>query len=389
MAAALMDDLVEEILLRFPTDDPASLVRAALVCKGWHRLIYDSDFGRRFREFHRTPPLLGFICNQEHYDLCIVNAANHHYVSCFVPISMCPFRGRFVPKPYYCSQRIVERNPCGWEAIDSRHGRVLLHSLPRSTIMKMIVWDPITNEHQELPKLPPDREQYRWRWNAAVHCAMGSDCNHLDCHRGPFCVVFIGHSSTKGMFTRVYSSESGTWCELAPAKHIHDCCLRTEPSVLMGNALYFKISGRIILKYDLSSRDMRQIQVPARISSPEFVVTMSEDFCLGLAVMEGSKLYLWSKEHSPTDGDDRWAPSRVLELKTLLPAYALAASPSACGFVESLGVIILRTDSGFFTVNLKSDQVKKIRYDRKEGGHVDSVVPYISFYTPHLRYNSS
>ncbi|CAD6252174.1 unnamed protein product [Miscanthus lutarioriparius] len=31
--AALMDELVEEFLLRLPPDDPASLVNAALVCK--------------------------------------------------------------------------------------------------------------------------------------------------------------------------------------------------------------------------------------------------------------------------------------------------------------------------------------------------------------------
>jgi len=31
--AALMDELVEEILLRIPPDDPARLLRAALVCK--------------------------------------------------------------------------------------------------------------------------------------------------------------------------------------------------------------------------------------------------------------------------------------------------------------------------------------------------------------------
>ena len=40
----LMEELVEEVLLRFPPAEPASLVRAALVCKPWCRLIS----GRRF-----------------------------------------------------------------------------------------------------------------------------------------------------------------------------------------------------------------------------------------------------------------------------------------------------------------------------------------------------
>jgi len=32
--SALVDDLMDDILLRFPPDDPAALVRAALICKG-------------------------------------------------------------------------------------------------------------------------------------------------------------------------------------------------------------------------------------------------------------------------------------------------------------------------------------------------------------------
>ncbi|KAL6647168.1 hypothetical protein ACP70R_014605 [Stipagrostis hirtigluma subsp. patula] len=60
---ALMEELVEEILLRFPPNDPASLVRAALVCKPWRRLVSDPGFRRRFRLFHRNPPMLGFLCN--------------------------------------------------------------------------------------------------------------------------------------------------------------------------------------------------------------------------------------------------------------------------------------------------------------------------------------
>ncbi|OEL17465.1 hypothetical protein BAE44_0021516, partial [Dichanthelium oligosanthes] len=54
----LMDVLVEEILLRFPLGDPASLVRAALVCKPWRRIVSDEGFRRRFREFHRRGPVL-------------------------------------------------------------------------------------------------------------------------------------------------------------------------------------------------------------------------------------------------------------------------------------------------------------------------------------------
>ncbi|TVU40740.1 hypothetical protein EJB05_14215, partial [Eragrostis curvula] len=57
----LMDDLIGEILLRVPPDEPSHLIRATLVCKPWRRILFDPVFLRRYREFHRTPPLLGFL----------------------------------------------------------------------------------------------------------------------------------------------------------------------------------------------------------------------------------------------------------------------------------------------------------------------------------------
>ncbi|TVU00139.1 hypothetical protein EJB05_54449, partial [Eragrostis curvula] len=54
------DDLLEEILLRlvFPT----SLVRAALICRRWLRVVSNQAFLRRFRDLH-PPRLLGFYLN--------------------------------------------------------------------------------------------------------------------------------------------------------------------------------------------------------------------------------------------------------------------------------------------------------------------------------------
>ncbi|CAN6329293.1 unnamed protein product [Urochloa humidicola] len=59
----LIPDTVEEILLRIPPEEPTHLLRASLVCKPWRCILTNQAFLRRYREFHRTPPLLGFVGN--------------------------------------------------------------------------------------------------------------------------------------------------------------------------------------------------------------------------------------------------------------------------------------------------------------------------------------
>ncbi|WVZ61586.1 hypothetical protein U9M48_011438 [Paspalum notatum var. saurae] len=80
---SLMDELVEEVLLRLPPDTPASLVHAVLVCKRWCR------FRRRFHEFHHhrsSPPLtLGFLFSYR--------SAGEGRNTSFVPTPASPLRG--------------------------------------------------------------------------------------------------------------------------------------------------------------------------------------------------------------------------------------------------------------------------------------------------------
>ncbi|CAN6209162.1 unnamed protein product [Urochloa humidicola] len=108
---ALMEELVEEILLRFPPQEPARLIHAALVCKRWARLISGPAFRRRFRELHRAPPMLGLLCN----GLGDLNGGANW--CSFVPTAA------FRPPP--------QAEHSSWRAVDSRHGRVLLRH-PRS-----------------------------------------------------------------------------------------------------------------------------------------------------------------------------------------------------------------------------------------------------------------
>ncbi|KAF8731291.1 hypothetical protein HU200_016345 [Digitaria exilis] len=57
----LIGDVIAEILLRLPPDEPEYLFRAALVCKPWLRVLCDPGFRRRYRAFHGAPPLLGLL----------------------------------------------------------------------------------------------------------------------------------------------------------------------------------------------------------------------------------------------------------------------------------------------------------------------------------------
>ncbi|CAD6203187.1 unnamed protein product [Miscanthus lutarioriparius] len=57
----LVDDVIPEILLRLPPDEPKWLFRAAVARKPWLRTISDPTFLHRYRAFHGAPPLLGLI----------------------------------------------------------------------------------------------------------------------------------------------------------------------------------------------------------------------------------------------------------------------------------------------------------------------------------------
>uniref|UniRef100_A0A0D9X6S4 F-box domain-containing protein n=1 Tax=Leersia perrieri TaxID=77586 RepID=A0A0D9X6S4_9ORYZ len=100
----------EQILIRIPPDDPASLIRAAYVCKGWHRLTTGAGFRRRLREFHKTPPMLGFLCNFRLIDGNFMpGTVDDTFTTRFFPTSSYfpippPRDGRFVPS-YSIQQR--------------------------------------------------------------------------------------------------------------------------------------------------------------------------------------------------------------------------------------------------------------------------------------------
>ncbi|KAK3126199.1 hypothetical protein QOZ80_7AG0553070 [Eleusine coracana subsp. coracana] len=291
--AALPDEIVEEALVRCSPEDPARLFRAAL------------------RVYHRSIRL----------------------------------------------EKLLPPDRRGLRTLDARHGRVLLTNTPwgpKRADNFLAVWNPFTDEQLVLPKLPLHPDPYQCPWIATVLCAAAGDCDHLDCHRGPFQVVFV-ISSPIEMFSRVYSSEKGKW--LRPVHgyptHFHYDKLKLAPSLLVGGALYLFHWSPEVLKYDLATREMTLIDLPPTTDDMGyFLLRTTEDGSFGVTAVEDTTLKQWSRGEGPEE-DNGWTQSEVIELKTVLPAHA-SAFVDMVGCVEGTGVIFMRTPGVLFRVDPKS-----------------------------------
>ncbi|KAL6647774.1 hypothetical protein ACP70R_015211 [Stipagrostis hirtigluma subsp. patula] len=291
--AELMDELVAEILVRVPPDEPAHLVRAALVSKAWRRLLSDPAFLRRYRSFHRAPPLLGFLHN--HY------TGGAGSVPSFIPTAPAS------PFP----QRVFGH--ANWTALDCRHGRVLFHI--SGGWLNLIVWDPITGDRHALPE---PSVPCGGCYNAAVLCAVRG-CDHLDCHGGPFVVVLAGNGST-GRFLQalVYSSEAGAWnasAYLGPGYY-----LTCKPSAVIRDDIFFVlVPWDTILRYNLGKNCLSIIHPPEAHEYEGGVALMPvEDGSLGLASVKWSRLCLWSR-NADTQEVSGWVKCRAIGLDRLIP----------------------------------------------------------------------
>ncbi|KAF6990594.1 hypothetical protein CFC21_007763 [Triticum aestivum] len=225
-----MEELVEEILIRLPPDEPGNLLRASLACKPWRRLLSSRGFRRRYRDFHRTPPMLGFL----HTWLCPYTE--------FVPTT------DFLPRePDLLQSR--------YSVEDCRHGRVLLRYFDTDENMPLLViWEPVTGSQTVLRR----PEMSGTSSSTSVLCA-ADGCRHGDCHSGPSLVVFVSLDEEARVATAsMYSSETGNWSSpvsLDVGFVEIEISFAMMPSVLVGDALYFPISRNYIngiLKYDLA-----------------------------------------------------------------------------------------------------------------------------------------
>ncbi|OEL13178.1 hypothetical protein BAE44_0025803 [Dichanthelium oligosanthes] len=290
--AALMDELIELILLRLPPGEPACLVRAALVCKRWCIIISDPGFRCRLREFHGAPPTIGAVYNAVDGDA---------YVARFTPCASFPSR--------------ADRR--GSAVLDCRHGRVLLRGMP-----------PV----------------------AVVLCAAVGTCNHLDCHGGPFLVVMVG-TEHDNIFVYVYSSEAAA-CEPS-SLHLGGAMLNSDyiltPGLDAGDAIYL-ILGRShkIVKYDLGGHVISMIDPPSlQAKLGNMALVEAKDGGFAVADVEGYNLHVWSWKASGSNGVESWVKDQVIKLDMVLSTVTGGPSTKfdVVGFGEGTDIIFISANA--------------------------------------------
>ncbi|CAL5078068.1 unnamed protein product [Urochloa decumbens] len=347
----LNEDIIAEILLRLPPDEPEHLVRASLVCKPWCRILYDRTFLCHYRRFHRTPPLLGF------FDNIISDSFVPITTAAALPFSKAAFDCRL------------------WYILDSRHGRVLFqHRLTYD----LLVWDPITGQKEEVCDPPTMLCE-----TGIVLCA-ALGCDHCDCHGGPFLVVCVSTDDRDNSACAcVYSSQVGAWGDLVSIHldvevdfldHIN-----RRSGALVRDGVYFVLAsgaGDRILKYELGTHCLSTIDLPDLDNKKNVVVMPTEDGLLGLASNSASTLLLWSRMVNG-EGIAGWVQYRVINLQIVLPVAIPMDKVKVIGFVEGVNAIFVGTNAGTFIIYLNSGLARKV-----SGAIYNPVVPFVSFYTP-------
>ncbi|CAM0948957.1 unnamed protein product [Alopecurus aequalis] len=388
-APPLPDDLVEEIFLRLPPDEPASLVRASLASKPWLAILTGAGFGGRYREFHGAPPMLGFL-----YSWLGGSTREPDPVPPFIPTT------KFGAHIHDVEDLGVLWNiHLDYDVVDCRHGRVLLCEIHDGPVV-LVVWDPMTGRWSRLIS-PVDYSNKR----AAVLCAV-TGCDHRACHEGSFRVVFVatgnedgdGHcvayesvsmletaEPTKPCFDRhMLQEEWSSSCYGCLDDLPDDACLEPMPPVLVDEALHFMLTytdddSVAILKYSLDSKCLSLIDAPlweddmARAT----ILMHMNDGSLGFAMVDGLTLNLWSRQIC-SSGVEAWTQPIVINLKKFLPIQNPTQTLRVIGSVEGTHIIFVTTDLGIYEINLESLQQKKIW----KRGIYHALFPYMSFYNP-------
>ncbi|CAM0876581.1 unnamed protein product [Alopecurus aequalis] len=189
----------------------------------------------------------------------------------------------------------------------------------------------------------------------------------------------------KAVTTTVVKKGNSLWSEVIsiPAPNVmYDCNIHV-PSVSVGTAVYF--NSQDIVKYQLGTRCLSMFEKP---TYRDGALMTAEDGGLGFAaVVDDTNLSIWSRETGP-EGAVGWVKLRVIDLERLLPGdahfiptheYEISWFPPTLvsGAVEGTQVIFVSTEVGCYMVDLKSGRAKKF-----SPLYGEYLFPYTRFYIP-------
>jgi hypothetical protein len=330
----------------------------------WCCLIFAAAFRRRFHEFHRTAPLLAALCQGR------CGGGDLQPTSRFVPTSS--FRPAQPPATAGSSSTPAAAASC-WSAgpgerpPEDRACR--LGPRHRQAARAAQLADAV----QRVPaQLGRGRGLRRRRQLRPPRLPLGS-----------FLVVSVDIKHDK-MCSCTYSSELAAWSEQTFSElrcRYDHYCFKPEPGVLMGNALYVLFhSNHGIVKYDLATREASTIDMRPAFHPQHIVLVTMDDGRLGFATMDNCRLKvnLWSRVVG-RDKDARFVQCGVIDLPKAL--NALKTSPHVSGFAHGAGVLFIWTYDGLYSMDIKSEEVRKVPGTRYCHVFAD-VVPYSSFHTP-------
>jgi hypothetical protein len=161
-----------------------------------------------------------------------------------------------------------------------------------------------------------------------------------------------------------------------------------RPSVMVGDALFWLLSGANILEFDIQRQTLAVIEKPAEYAhvtgnlvGMRFQILRREDNGLGLAVLSSGPptLLLWARD-SNCDGVFSWVLQKTVQLDEFISRLPCEKKVVVMtGYDEDTNVIFLMSISHDFMLELNSMQFRYI--GRREFFTPKTYYPYTNFYT--------
>jgi hypothetical protein len=392
--ARLDDRHLAEILLRLPT--PASLARAAVVCRRWRRISVSPAFLRRFRCLN-PPQLVGFfICHGGF----TADRIGNQFVGKILEPTFIPV----LPPPRGvggCAARCREfslralPNVDHWTLADARDGLLLFSStfdddrmsIPRN----FVVCDPLSGRSVLARDAPTPRlnDEAAYLGAALVTLDGGADAGTLS-----FEVLLVTYFMY-GPRLCVFSSRTGQWTVLpeancgkslmpmlrgvgAPA-HANGCMYWVmddgdEAYLLVLDTRTKKFSSNIRLLASMRSRYGTNMRV-----------VRSEDGELRLVAMASFALHVWLLDRSRTT-KGRWVREQVTELSSFQGVFDLVGDVMG-GSLKIMdageGAIFFKRffSDWMYVVNMEERTVVKLPHEKCSSG---PALPYRMALSPPL-----